>query len=197
MATARSIPRELFLAPQHATSATPLASRVRSTLLSASLTGLRELGWEHRYFRALPTEMHMEMRTIPASSWLPLETAHRHYSACDRMGLSSEDMRAMGKAVSVRTQQTFVGTLSEFPGCEDTRRVRPSPLVVVGSAFDRLHSRCAEWIARGDRPQLVAPLRSHARARATRVGHSLIAAARLADRAPAARSQATAVRART
>jgi hypothetical protein len=89
-----------------------MVSRVRSTLLSASLQGVRQMGWEKRYFEALPPELHDEMRMMTAGIWLPLEPlGFAHYTACDQMGLSVEDVKEMGKAVSIRTQKTFVGTL--------------------------------------------------------------------------------------
>jgi hypothetical protein len=103
--------REVFLAPQFADGAGPAVSRVRSTLLSASVTGVRAMGWEKRYFEALPPALHDEMRMMTAGSWAPLEIAMAHYTACDQMGLSSAEIEEMGRAVSIRTQKTFVGTL--------------------------------------------------------------------------------------
>jgi hypothetical protein len=104
-------PRELFLAPQFPSGDYPLVRRVRSTLLSASLQGVRQMGWEKRYFDALPPALHDEMRMMTAGTWLPLDLGIAHYTACDSMGLSGDDMEEMGRAVSLRTQKTFVGTL--------------------------------------------------------------------------------------
>jgi len=106
-----SKPREVFLAPQFPTGDYPAVEHVRSTLLSASLQGVRHMGWEQRYFEALPVALHDEMRLLTAGVWLPIALAVEHYSACDRMGLSSDEMVAMGDSVAVRTQKTFVGTL--------------------------------------------------------------------------------------
>lgn len=103
--------REGFLAPQYPSGDYPAVSRVRSTLLSASLQGLRHMGWEERYFEALPEELHREMRLLTAGHWVPLELGIAHYTACDRMQLSADEMKEMGKNVSLRTQKTFVGTL--------------------------------------------------------------------------------------
>jgi hypothetical protein len=104
-------PRELFLAPQFPLGNCPEVTRVRSTLLSASLQGVRQMGWEQRYFAALPAALHDEMRMLTAGVWVPLALPRAHYTACDEMGLSSDDMKEMGRAVSLRTQKTFVGTL--------------------------------------------------------------------------------------
>ena len=91
-----------------------MVTHVRSTLLTASRAGIRTLGWEERYLAALPAALHVQMRTLPPSVWVPLDIAREHYSACDRMDLSSEEMRTMGESVSLRTQQTFVGTLGRI-----------------------------------------------------------------------------------
>jgi len=103
--------REVFLTPQYPPGACPVAKQVRSTLLSASLQGVRSMGWEERYFAALAPELHDEMRMLPAGLWVPIALALAHYAACDAMDLSSDEMAEMGRSVSVRTQGTFVGTL--------------------------------------------------------------------------------------
>jgi hypothetical protein len=84
---------------------------VRSTLLSASVQGVRHLGWEKRYFDALPPGLHDEIRMLVAGVWIPVDLAIAHYTACDRMGLTSDEIEQMGSAVSMRTQKTFIGTL--------------------------------------------------------------------------------------
>lgn len=106
--------RELFLAPQYPAGDFRPVQRVRSTLLSASLQSVRAMGWEERYLAALPRDRQEEMRTLVAGVWMPLDLAVAHYTACDRMGLSSDEMMEMGKAVSIRTQKTFVGTLGSI-----------------------------------------------------------------------------------
>jgi len=106
-----SKPREIFLAPQYPPGDCPRVSRVRSTLLSASLQGVRQMGWEERYFEVLPHALHAEMRMLAPGVWLPIALGIAHYTACDQMGLSIDDVKEMGKAVSLRTQKTFVGTL--------------------------------------------------------------------------------------
>lgn len=106
--------REIFLASQYPAGQHADVSRVRSTLLSASLQGLKQMGWENRYFEALPAMHHEPMRLLIPGIWVPLTLAVAHYTACDRMGLSNEDMKAIGKAVSLQTQKTFVGTIGSI-----------------------------------------------------------------------------------
>lgn len=103
--------RELILAPQFPTRDYPEVSRVRSTLLAASVQSIRQMGWERRYFDALPAELHQDMRALVAGVWVPIALGFAHYAACDAMRLGPEEIDAMGKAVSERTQKTFVGTL--------------------------------------------------------------------------------------
>jgi hypothetical protein len=104
---------EVILPFRHREDDPPPLRAVRSTLLSASLTGLRSMGWEERYFAALPKELHPVMRCLVAGVWTPASTALAHYRACDGMNLSTREMMAMGEAVSLRTQGTFVGTLGK------------------------------------------------------------------------------------
>jgi hypothetical protein len=103
-------PREVFL-PFRFPASPPAISRVRSTLLTASINGIRQAGREARYLAALPAELHLEMQMLTAGAWVPLDLAVQHYTACDRMGLSTSEMDRMGTQVSLRTQKTFVGTL--------------------------------------------------------------------------------------
>ena len=107
-------PREVLLAPQFPLGDYPPVRHVRSTLLAASLQGVRQMGWETRYFEVLPRALHDEMRMLTPGVWLPLATGVAHYTACDAMGLSNDDIREMGRAVSLRTQKTFVGTLGSI-----------------------------------------------------------------------------------
>ncbi len=106
--------RELFLPLQYPSGDYPEVKQVRSTLLTASLQGVRHMGWEERYFAALPRELHDQMRMLTAGEWKPLALGIAHYGACDAMDLTNDEMKEMGRQVSVRTQKTFVGTLGSI-----------------------------------------------------------------------------------
>jgi hypothetical protein len=106
--------RELFLERQYPSGAIPEVKQVRSTLLTASLQSVRNMGWGDRYFAALPRELHDEMRGLTAGAWVPIALGAAHYGACDAMGVSSEEIKEAGKQVSLRTQKTFVGTLGSI-----------------------------------------------------------------------------------
>ncbi len=107
----RPEPYEVVLSPQYARGHTRPVTQVRSTLIAASIHGLREMGWEERYLTALPPERRTDMRMLTAGAWLPLEVAMTHYRACDAMLLTPEEIARMGETVSVRTQKSFVGML--------------------------------------------------------------------------------------
>jgi len=106
--------RETFLAPQYAPGHHPEVKRVRSTLLAASLQSVRHMGWEDRYFAALPSEHHDEMRMLTAGVWMPIALGIAHYTACDGMAVSNDEIKEAGRQVSLRTQKTFVGTLGSI-----------------------------------------------------------------------------------
>lgn len=106
--------RELFLVPQYPSGDYPEVKRVRSTLLTASMQGVRHMGWEDRYFAALPPELHDQVRLLTAGEWMPIALGIAHYTACDAMDLSTDEMKEMGRQVSLRTQKTFVGTLGSI-----------------------------------------------------------------------------------
>jgi hypothetical protein len=88
-------------------------SQVRSTLLSASLTAIRRMGWEQRYFAQLPASLHGEMRNLTAGFWVPVDIAQAHYTACDAMMLTDVEAMALGEDVSMKTQQAFIATLGK------------------------------------------------------------------------------------
>jgi hypothetical protein len=81
---------------------------IRSTLLTSSLTALRERGLFERY-DALQTSPHRQkILNLIAGEWLPLDVALAHYRACDALGLSESEQVAMGKDVSRRIHETFL-----------------------------------------------------------------------------------------
>jgi hypothetical protein len=105
---------ELFVPFRHPDGSGPLISRVRSTLLTASMQAMRERGVEDLYLRALPPELEGNMRGMIAATWVPLSLAMAHYRACDAMNRSSEDVAKIGEAVAIRTQRTFLSTLGKL-----------------------------------------------------------------------------------
>jgi hypothetical protein len=91
----------------------PLVTRVRSTLLSASLQGVRSMGFEERYLAQLPKPLHPTIASLVAGTWVPLDLAMAHYTACDRMALTPTEMALIGEEVSLKTQKTFLATVGK------------------------------------------------------------------------------------
>jgi hypothetical protein len=131
-----SLPVELPF--QHPPGQIPVATRIRSTLLAASVQGMREMGWESRYYQALPSSRHLEMRMMTAGSWVPIEVGAAHYTACSQMGLSDAEVDAIGENVSKRTQRSFVGTLGRAAA-----GVGATPWTLVGQVH-RIYARMIE-----------------------------------------------------
>ena len=81
---------------------------IRSTLITSSLSSLRERGLFERY-NALQTSPHRhKILNVVAGEWLPLEVALAHYEACDALGLDESEQFAIGKDVSRRVHETFL-----------------------------------------------------------------------------------------
>lgn len=87
------------------------AYQVRSTLISSSVLALREHGHYERYVRELPKEWHERILFVPAGVWLPFEACEVHYGACERLGLSNDQVLSMGNAVCKHTHKTVLATL--------------------------------------------------------------------------------------
>jgi hypothetical protein len=111
-------------------------SHVRGSLLASSMQSLRSRGLFERYAALLlPAQRDAVLNSI-AGEWLALEVAHAHYSACDALQLSVEEQMAMGRDVSRRTHETFLGMLVKM-----ARGVGVTPWVVfpkVNSLYMRV-----------------------------------------------------------
>jgi hypothetical protein len=115
-------------------------ARVRSTLITASLVAIRQMGWEERYYQALPPNKHDDLRSLVAGSWSSIELATAHYTACDKMGLTPAEMISIGEDVSQRTQKSFVATLARA-----SIEAGASPWILFGTArrvWDRIFDGC-------------------------------------------------------
>ena len=106
-------------------------SRVRGTLLASSIQSLRSRGLFESYARVLPDSHRDRVLNSVAGEWLSAEIAHAHYRACDALGLSVEDQILMGRDVSRRTHETFLGLIVTM-----ARGVGVTPWVV----FPKLNS---------------------------------------------------------
>jgi hypothetical protein len=70
-----------------------------------------------------------------AGTWVPIEVAFAHYTACDLLSLSFEEQIEMGRRVGDRAQGTILGTVVRM-----ARGVGVSPLTVLPQ-WQRLWNR--------------------------------------------------------
>ncbi len=87
------------------------ATELRSTLLTTSLRSLRAHGLLDAYMKVLPKEHHEAIANIVAGVWMPIDLGVAHYSACDALALTPEQILAVGKEVGERVQGTILGLM--------------------------------------------------------------------------------------
>ena len=101
-------------------------SEVRGTLLASSMQSLRARGLFERYSDRLAPDQRDAVLNIVAGEWLPTAVALAHYTACDALQLSVDEQIAMGRDVSRRTHETFLGLLVKM-----ARGVGVTPWIVL------------------------------------------------------------------
>lgn len=94
-----------------ATASTALASEFRSTWLSSSVRALKERELWDRYLRHVPPAHRDVIEMHVAGMWLPIDVAHAHYTACDRLGLSATELYDIGREVSDRLHATILSVV--------------------------------------------------------------------------------------
>lgn len=103
--------REIIIA--HERDARPLRA-VRNVLIQSSLAELRTLG-HYAAYEGLIQRQVLD-RLIEASlapGWIPVELAHAHYEACDRLKLTVEQLGEMGNRVGERVQAALLVSLAK------------------------------------------------------------------------------------
>jgi len=111
-------------------------THVRGTLLASSIQSLRARGLFDRYTMLLAHEYRDRVLNSVAGEWLSTEIAIAHYSACDALGLGVEEQIGMGRDVSKRTHETFLGLIVKM-----ARGVGVTPWVVfpkINSLYMRI-----------------------------------------------------------
>jgi hypothetical protein len=81
---------------------------VRSTLTGSSILALRERGHFEKWKSLVDPGARETLVFTPAGVWLPIAVGIAHYAACERLGLSQEEILDMGNAVARLTQQTVL-----------------------------------------------------------------------------------------
>jgi hypothetical protein len=99
------------LVAEHTSPHGPTVTQIRGSMVVSSQQTLRELGLYARYLEQLPKSQHDTVLFVLASSWAPVEVALVHYAACDAMNLRDDELDQIGRHVSARMVDTFLGTL--------------------------------------------------------------------------------------
>lgn len=109
----------------------PLAplTRVRSTLLIASLSALKERGLTDRYFVRLPPSDHAAITELSAGVWIPVTIAEAHYDACNALGLTPTEIDGLGNAVATVTAGVFMQLV-----LRTAREAGATPWAILGNS---------------------------------------------------------------
>jgi hypothetical protein len=118
-------------------------SRVRTTLLSASLLAIKEQGLLEAYMRELSPAHREYIESIVGMDWAPTEIGMAHYGALDRLGLSAKKQYEMGLEVGSRINRSLLGTAMRLAG-----EAGATPWTVLAQ-LPRLWSRMLEGGAVG------------------------------------------------
>jgi hypothetical protein len=75
-------------------------TRVKSTVVVSSMQALREAGYGDRYDARLSAAVREKLFSGGAPSWFPLDLAWTHYATCNALGLSNDEVMAIGARVA-------------------------------------------------------------------------------------------------
>src|SRR5262249_28583415 len=78
---------------------------------ASSILTLRTHGYYERYLERLSGEHCDRVLTAISLEWLGVDVAMAHYEACEALGLTPQEQRAIGEEVGDRAQKTFFGFL--------------------------------------------------------------------------------------
>jgi hypothetical protein len=112
-----------------------LATKIRSTVLSSSLSAIDALRLRSAYLAILPKEDHHAMQSLVVGEWVPMPLGISHYSAVDALGLSPEQARENGRRVADHVQKNYLVTMVKMLGLGITPW---SILARAQSVLDRL-----------------------------------------------------------
>ncbi|WP_394845778.1 hypothetical protein LZC95_53210 [Pendulispora brunnea] len=92
----------------------PPTTKFRSTWIVASQNALRDCGFFDRYTKLL-SQVHREiLLTTVVGTWLPMSLAMAHYTACDALGLSQDDIKTIGTILTRHLNNAFVSVAGRF-----------------------------------------------------------------------------------
>ena len=89
----------------------PTVTHIRGMLLSNSISSLRALGLEERYFDLLPASARTELNGIIASSWVDIEVAMLHFQTLEGFHVPDEKIEELGRPLAGRITETWFGAV--------------------------------------------------------------------------------------
>ncbi len=75
-------------------------SRVRSTVIVSSIHALRAAGHYDAYAARVDPGVRERLVTLGAPTWLPVDLARAHYTACDALRLPGDEVRRISGALA-------------------------------------------------------------------------------------------------
>lgn len=89
----------------------PTVTHIRGMLLSNSLSSLRALNLEERYFDMLPASARAELNGIIASSWVEIDVAMLHFGVFEGLDVADEKIEELGRPLAGRITETWFGAV--------------------------------------------------------------------------------------
>ena len=128
-------PPDVFLALPREPERAAAVRGVRSTLVTSGLVILRDRGLFDRYLASIPLAHRPTVRGLIAGEWLPTEFMLAHYAAWDSLGLTADEIRVIGSAVSSRVSDNLLLAIKHI-----TTGIGATPWTVLAQ-YPRLWSR--------------------------------------------------------
>ena len=116
----------------------PAVIRFKSTLVTGSVSALRERGHFDRYSALLPERSRDAIVWAVAGAWMPTPVVLDHYGACEQLVLPEDELVALGANVTVRVQGTALAWAARV-----ATDAGVSPWTLFAK-LDRLWSRVAD-----------------------------------------------------
>ena len=87
-------------------------THVRGTLLATSRDQVRAAGRFEEYEKHLPSQARVELDAAHVTTWFPIEIAHHHFAALDRVAITESQVKAMTEEVSRKLSGAFMQSVA-------------------------------------------------------------------------------------
>jgi hypothetical protein len=110
------VPAAPFALPPTTWENTPPVDAVRGFVFSSGRAWLTEHGLIDAFLDDLPQRVRELLLGITALEWIPIDAALACYAACDRLALTAEQQRALGRVVSSANNGPLLETIGRLAG---------------------------------------------------------------------------------